>query len=127
MPGLVFVHDQVHAEDGIVDVRWRGRSLAPRGLAAPWDPDDHTAGLRVVGRWAKDGLRRWVFQAPGIDDCSAYGLWVLDLRGGNASLRRVDRDCYQAQPSILRWTPDARALVPRGYALGMRWVEVALD
>lgn len=92
----------------------RGRQIfSPPGDVV--DEDHIAAGhfhrLDLVGEWNAGGAHRWVFSALGIDDCHSYGVWVLDLRGGRASMRRVMRMCTMFRVEISSRTPLPRALV----------------
>lgn len=116
MPGLVFesVHPPMAATSDITRITWNDRPLFP-----PPDPraesdhirEGHSGELKVVGEWNADGLHRWVFNASGIDDCNGYGVWVLDVKDGRATMRRVFRGCIFYGVAILTWTPVARVLV----------------
>ena len=118
MPGLVFesIHPPMSATHDITRITWNDRTLFP-------PPDDrpdidhiergYSGELRVAGEWYADGLHRWVLTAPGIDDCSEYGAWVLDVRGGRARLRRIVSMCIQGSPGVqvLAWKPRPQILI----------------
>ena len=113
-PGLAFVDARPGSLGGIARIEWHGRVLFP----PPDEPkglDRHVAGhsgsLALVGRFARADLHRWIFQSIGIDDCSSYGVWVLDVRGGQAAVRRVFRKCINGTVEILWWKPRAQVLV----------------
>ena len=112
VPGLVF---ETTPPYGFMQIRWRGRQLFPPPGGIDPNVDHFAAGhshwLRLVGEWNAGGRHRWVFSASGIDDCHSYGVWVLDLRDGQATMRRVFRRCIHTSVEILSWTPIARVLV----------------
>ena len=112
VPGLVFERT---GEYGFMQIRWHGRQLfpPPGGIDPKVDhiAAGHSNWLRLVGEWNAGGLHRWVFSASGIDDCNSYGVWVLDVRDGRATMRRVFRGCVGVSVQMLSWTPIARVLV----------------
>lgn len=118
MPGLVFesTHPPMSATHDITRITWNDRTLFQPPDQRPESDhitEGHIGELRLVGEWNADGLHRWVFTAPGIDDCSEYGAWVLDIRGGRARMRRIVSMCIQGSPGveILAWKPRARILI----------------
>lgn len=118
MPGLVFesIHEPMSPTHDITRITWNDRQLFPPPDERPESDhitDGHSGELRVVGEWNADGLHRWVLTAPGIDDCSEYGAWVLDIRGGRARLRRIVSMCIQGSPGVqvLRWKPRAQIII----------------
>ena len=112
VPGLVFETTRPY---GFMQIRWHGRQLFPPPGGIDPNVDHIAAGhsnwLRLVGEWNAEGLHRWVFSASGIDDCNSYGVWVLDVRDGHATMRRIVRSCIFFGVEILSWKPRARVLV----------------